>query len=69
MENLSRYYTLLRDPTRRKIIELLATHEKIGFKELKETLDLGVGTIYYHLDMLSDFLIQDKQRKYKLNYR
>jgi len=30
---------------------------------------LGVGTVYYHLDMLSDFLIQDKNRKYMLNDR
>jgi hypothetical protein len=69
MEDLSRYYTLLRDPARRKIIEILGTQEKIGFKELRETLGLGVGTVYYHLDMLSDFITQDKQRKYKLNDR
>jgi len=69
MEDLSRYYTLLRDPARRKIIEILGTKEKIGFKELRETLGLGVGTVYYHLDMLSDFIAQDKQRKYKLNDR
>jgi len=69
MEDLSRYYTLLRDPARRKIIEILGTHEKIGFKELRETLGLGVGTVYYHLDMLSDFITQDKQRKYRLNDR
>ena len=69
MEDLSRYYTLLRDPARRKIIEILGTQEKMGFKELKETLNLGVGTVYYHLDMLSDFVVQDKQRKYKLNDR
>jgi hypothetical protein len=69
MEDLSRYYTLLRDPTRRKIIEILGNQEKIGFKELKQILDLGVGTIYYHLDMLSDFITQDKQRKYRLNDR
>lgn len=69
MENLSRYYTLLRDPARRKIIEILGVQEKIGFKELKETLGLGVGTVYYHLDMLSDFVTQDKQRKYRLNER
>lgn len=55
MEDLSRYYTLLRDPTRRKIIEVLGSQEKIGFKELRQTLGLGVGTVYYHLDMLSDF--------------
>ncbi|MDI6904642.1 MAG: winged helix-turn-helix domain-containing protein [Candidatus Bathyarchaeia archaeon] len=69
MEDLSRYYTLLRDPARRKIVEILGTQEKIGFKELRETLGLGVGTVYYHLDMLSDFLTQDKQRKYRLNDR
>ena len=69
MEDLSRYYTLLRDPARRKIIEILGTQEKIGFKELRETLGLGVGTVYYHLDMLSDFITQDKQRKYRLNDR
>lgn len=69
MEDLSRYYTLLRDPARRKIIEILGVQEKIGFKELKESLGLGVGTVYYHLDMLSDFIAQDKQRKYRLNDR
>jgi DNA-binding transcriptional ArsR family regulator len=69
MEDLSQYYTLLRDPTRRKIIEILGSQEKIGFKELRETLGLGVGTVYYHLDMLSNFLAQDKQRKYRLNDR
>jgi len=30
---------------------------------------LGVGTVYYHLDMLSDFISQDKSRKYSLNDR
>lgn len=69
MEDLSRYYALLKDPTRRKIIEILGVQEKIGFKELREALGLGVGTVYYHLDMLSDFLEQDKQRKYRLNGR
>ncbi len=69
MEDLSRYYTLLRDPARRKIIEILGVQEKIGFKELREALGLGVGTVYYHLDMLSNFVTQDKQRKYRLNDR
>lgn len=69
MQDLSKYYTLLRDPTRRKIIEILGTQEKIGFKELRQILGVGVGTVYYHLDMLSDFLVQDKQRKYRLNER
>jgi len=58
---------LLRDPARRKIVEILGNQGKIGFKELRQELGLGVGTVYYHLDMLSDFLTQDKHRKYMLN--
>jgi hypothetical protein len=50
-------------------VDILGRQEKIGFKELKQLLGLGVGTVYYHLDMLSDYLSQDKQRKYKLNDR
>jgi len=69
MDEQSRYHRLLKDPARRRIIEILGEQEKIGFKELKQTLQLGVGTVYYHLDMLSDYLTQDKQRKYKLNDR
>jgi len=69
LDDESQYHTLLRNPARRKIIEILGEQEKIGFKELKETLGLGVGTVYYHLDMLSDYLLQDKQRKYRLNDR
>lgn len=41
----------------------------MGFKELRSNLNLGVGTVYYHLDMLSDFITQDKSRKYILNDR
>jgi DNA-binding transcriptional ArsR family regulator len=69
MEDISRYYALLKDPTRRRILEILGSQGKIGFKELREALGVGVGTVYYHLDMLSDFIEQDKQRKYQLNAR
>jgi hypothetical protein len=68
-DDASRYYTLLRDPARRKIVEILGEQGKCGFKELRSSLGLGVGTVYYHLDMLSDFVVQDKARKYMLNDR
>ena len=67
MDEESRYHTLLRDPARRRIVEILGEQEKVGFKELKQTLGLGVGTVYYHLDMLSGYLTQDKERKYRLS--
>jgi hypothetical protein len=66
-EDLSRYYALLKDSNRRRIVELLGDYGKMGFKELKQNLGLGVGTVYYHLDMLSDFVAQDKEKKYYLN--
>ncbi len=48
---------------------MLGEQGKIGFKEIRSNLGLGVGTVYYHLDMLSDFITQDKTRKYSLNDR
>ncbi len=48
---------------------MMGEQSKIGFKELRDNLGLGVGTVYYHLDMLSDFITQDKSRKYSLNDR
>jgi DNA-binding transcriptional ArsR family regulator len=69
MEDTSRYYALLKDPTRRRILEILGSQGKIGFKEPREALGVGVDAVYYHLDMLSDFIEQDKQRKYQLNVR
>lgn len=60
-------HALLKDETRRKIIGMLGEHEKVGFKEFRDNLKIGVGTLYYHLDILSDFIVQDKNRKYALN--
>ena len=65
----SQLHLLLKDETRRKIIEMLGEQERVGFKEFRGTLKIGVGTLYYHLDILSDFVAQDKNRKYMLNER
>ena len=48
---------------------MLGEQERVGFKEFRDGLKVGVGTLYYHLDILSDFIIQDKNRKYMLNER
>lgn len=69
LDDESQYHTLLRNSTRRRIIEILGRQEKIGFKELKNMLGMGVGTVYYHLDMLSSYISQDDQRKYRLTER
>jgi len=60
-------FNLISHPIRIKIIELLATNGSMGFSELKKELRISTGSIYYHLSVLSDFIIQDEKKKYKLN--
>jgi len=48
---------------------MLGEQERVGFKEFRDKLKVGVGTLYYHLDILTDFITQDKNRKYVLNER
>jgi hypothetical protein len=62
-------HTLLRNNARRQIIETIGQEGRAGFKDLKTKMNIGVGTLYYHLDMLSDYLGQDAEKKYFLNDR
>ena len=64
--DLFRIYKLLDHPVRKKIIEFLGEEERLGFKELKERLQINVGALYYHFDALSGLIAQDKDRKYIL---
>lgn len=64
--NLFRIYKLLDHPVRKEIIEFLGKEERLGFKELKERLQINVGTLYYHFDALSGLVTQDEDRKYIL---
>lgn len=64
--DIFRIYKLLDHPVRREIIELLGEQEKLGFKQLKENLQINVGALYYHFDALSDLIAQDEKRKYIL---
>jgi len=64
--DIFRIYKLLDHPIRKEIIELLGEQEKLGFKELKEKLQINVGALYYHFDALSDLITQDENRKYML---
>jgi DNA-binding transcriptional ArsR family regulator len=66
--DIFRIYKLLDHPIRKEIIELLGEQEKLGFKELKEKLQINVGALYYHFDALSDLIAQDDNRKYMLDF-
>ncbi|RLI08479.1 hypothetical protein DRO32_02200 [Candidatus Bathyarchaeota archaeon] len=68
-DELARWYFVLKSPVRLRIIRLLGERGPLSFKELKRELGLGVGTIYYHLDVMSDLVAQDEKKRYLLNER
>jgi DNA-binding transcriptional ArsR family regulator len=64
--DIFRIYKLLDHPVRREIIELLGEQKRVSFKEFTERLQINVGTLYYHFDVLSGLITQDEDRKYVL---
>ncbi|MEM1690326.1 MAG: hypothetical protein QXG48_01365 [Thermofilaceae archaeon] len=59
-------YTVFGNPIRRKIVEIIAERGAVSFTELKRSLNLSVGALYYNLDGLKDFITKDENRKYVL---
>ncbi len=59
-------YRALNHPLRKRIIELLAEKGSLSFTDFKKTLDVRVGTLYYHFDALSRLISQDEQKRYVL---
>ncbi len=47
-------------------MELLGDEGPLGFTQIKKRLDVRVGTLYYHFDMLAGLVTQDPQKKYML---
>lgn len=62
----ARIHSALGHPVRKRIIEFLSEKGEAGFKDLKESLDATVGTLYYHLEILGDLVTQNERRKYVL---
>ncbi len=58
---------LIGHPGRKRIAELLGAKEKMSLTELRAETGLPVGTMYYHLDVLKDLVVQDNERKYLLS--
>src|SRR2546425_564375 len=63
---ITRIYAALGNPYRRKIVDLLKTRGRLGFKELHEGLGISVGALYHHLEMLEGVVGQDSDKKYVL---
>jgi hypothetical protein len=51
---------------RRKIIQIIGENEFSSFTNLKKILKVSTGTIYHHLDSLSELIEQGKNKKYYL---
>ncbi len=62
----ARIHSALGHPIRKRLIEFLSEKGEAGFKDLKESLGVSVGTLYYHLENLGDLITQNDRRKYVL---
>jgi len=60
------FYSALGHDIRRQILRLIGSGENIGFSLIKKKTQMSTGTIYHHLEVLSDFISQDQKKKYIL---
>ncbi len=61
------FYSALSHEIRRKIINIMGSHDYTSFTALKKELKVSTGTIYHHLDSLSQLIEQHKNKKYYLS--
>ena len=62
----SSFYYALSHEIRRKILKIIGDNEFSSFTNLKRILKVSTGTIYHHLDSLSQLIHQKKNKKYYL---
>ena len=66
-DELARWLFVLKNPARLRLLRLLGERGPLPFKELRRELGLGVGTIYYHLSIMSELVAQDGRKRYYLS--
>ena len=62
----SSFYYALSHKIRRKILKIIGDNEFTSFTYLKNELGVSTGTIYHHLETLSDLIEQRQNKKYYL---
>jgi len=62
----SNFYYALGHDLRRKIIKIIGENEFSSFTQLKKELKVSTGTIYHHLEALSQLIEQGIDKKYYL---
>jgi len=66
---ISRFYTVLGHPLRRSIIKIIGETGSASFTDLKEKLDVSVGTLYYNIDLMEGLVGQDESKRYILTHK
>lgn len=61
------FYSLLKNPVRRQIINLLKENGSMAASDLKRFLGISVGTLYYHLEFMYPFVVKTDKRRYTLS--
>ena len=59
-------YYRLKHPVRKRIMEILGDEGRVSFTQLKNEVNVGVGKLYYHIDILGALITQDEYRRYML---
>jgi len=67
LDQEDKFYLSLGHEIRRKIIKYLGIHQIAGFTELKQESQASTGTVYHHLDVLSEMISQNEKKKYILS--
>jgi len=65
-QELMKIYSILANPTKRKIILFLGERGKASATELRRHLKVSTGSLYYNLDDMLEYVTQDEDRRYYL---
>jgi hypothetical protein len=60
------FYVALGHEIRRKILKIIGDNGFSSFSVFKKQTQSSTGTIYHHLDVMKELIIQDKKKKYHL---
>ncbi len=62
------FYVALGHDVRRKILKIIGDNGFSSFSVFKKQIQSSTGTIYHHLDVMKELIIQDKKKKYHLTH-
>jgi len=68
--DLASLHKILKDPTRRKVVQYLSSRGQLTYMELMNLLEItNTGKFNYHLKILADFIQKENDGRYSLTER